>query len=169
MIKIFTDGACKGNPGSGSYCSIIMDETSSIPEDYIRRIHNKFKHTTNNRMELNAVVSALAQIVDMGLERESIEIYTDSKYVADSICKKWIDDWVKTDKVVSNPDLWSEYIRLRPFIKGMFRVKWVKGHADNIFNNYCDEFAVKVLEDPNVRFAIDEGYERNLGEKGIIY
>ncbi|MAJ86288.1 MAG: ribonuclease HI [Candidatus Pelagibacter sp.] len=135
-IKIYTDGACSGNPGKGGWAAIIIDEksTQSI-------ISGKENNTTNNRMELIAPIMALRKIK----KRTEITIYTDSKYVKNGITewiKKWkLNDWKTSNKKpVKNKDLW---VRLDDSCKKhKVNWKWVKAHANNELNNQVDELAV---------------------------
>ena len=135
-IKIYTDGACSGNPGKGGWAAIILENNSSQIN-----ISGSEKNTTNNRMELIAPIMALKQ-VKQGSE---VTIYTDSKYVKDGITvwiKKWkLNNWRNSNKKpVKNKDLW---IKLdNSCQKHKINWKWVKGHSENKFNNLADELAV---------------------------
>ena len=134
-IKIYTDGACSGNPGKGGWAAIILDDfnQSSISGSEI--------NTTNNRMELMAPIMALKKIK----KKSEITIFTDSKYVKDGITdwiKKWkINNWKNSNKKpVKNKDLW---IKLdNACLKHKVTWKWVKAHASNKYNNHVDELAV---------------------------
>ena len=135
-IQIYTDGACSGNPGPGGWGAILMYAGNK------KEISGGEAMTTNNRMELISVISALEAL----REPCEVELYTDSQYVANAINKGWLESWLKTDfkrksGPVKNPDLWQ---RLIPLL-GTHRVTfiWVKGHADNEYNNRCDELAVE--------------------------
>ncbi len=133
MIKVYTDGACSGNPGKGGWAAIIIDG------DKIEKISGRSENTTNNRMELIAVISALKYV-----KAKSLEIYTDSKYTKDGI-EQWIINWKKngwktTNKQdVKNKDLWQDLDRLSQ--EKSIDWNWVKGHADNQYNNMADELA----------------------------
>ncbi len=135
-FKIYTDGACSGNPGKGGWAAIILDEKY----DQIS-ISGSENNTTNNRMELTAPIMALRKIK----KKSNITIYTDSKYVKDGITvwiKKWkLNDWKNSSKnKVKNKDLW---VKLENCCKKHnVSWKWVKAHADNKFNNLADEMAV---------------------------
>ena len=133
MIKIYTDGACSGNPGRGGWAAIILDG------EKIEKISGSKDNTTNNRMELTAVISALKYVKD-----KNLEIYTDSKYTKDGI-EKWISNWKKNGwktankQDVKNKDLWSELDQLNS--RKNVQWNWVKGHANNQYNNMADELA----------------------------
>ena len=135
-FKIYTDGACSGNPGKGGWAAIILDEKY----DQIS-ISGSENNTTNNRMELTAPIMALRKIK----KKSNITIYTDSKYVKDGITvwiKKWkLNDWKNSSKnKVKNKDLWVKLVNCCK--KHNVSWKWVKAHADNKFNNLADEMAV---------------------------
>ena len=153
-IIIYTDGAAKGNPGNGGYGIVMKYGT------YRKEFSEGFRKTTNNRMELLAVIIALENIK----RALPVEIYSDSKYVVDSISKGWLFGWVKKDfKGKKNKDLWIRYLDLHY----MFDIKyfWVKGHANNIENERCDELAVAAADGlgPNGNsLSIDNGFESGL-------
>jgi ribonuclease HI len=138
MIKIYTDGACSGNPGRGGWAAIILDG------EKIEKISGSKDNTTNNRMELTAVISALKYVKD-----KDLEIYTDSKYTKDGI-EKWISNWKKNgwktanNQDVKNKDLWNELDQLNS--EKNLRWNWVKGHANNQYNNMADELARSEVE-----------------------
>ncbi len=132
MITIYTDGSARGNPGPGGYGIVL------IAGHHRKEISQGFKHTTNNRMELLSVIVALEMLKKDGSE---VTIYSDSKYVVDSVEKKWVFGWEKKGfKGKKNPDLWKRFLKIYPKHKVHF--KSVKGHADNPENNLCDELAV---------------------------
>lgn len=137
-IEIYTDGACSGNPGRGGY-GIVM----KVPaKKYEKRYSQGFRLTTNNRMELLAVITALEKLKST---ENDIHIYTDSKYVVDAIEKKWLQSWVKIGfKNKKNPDLWKRMIPLLQRHATTFH--WVKGHAGHIENEICDVLAVKAAQ-----------------------
>lgn len=135
-VEIFTDGACSGNPGPGGYGAILRYG------DKVKEISGGAAQTTNNRMELTAVVEALS-----ALKRPcTVILTTDSKYVCDSISKGWAkswrkNNWVKSDKKPAlNADLWEKCLELLEIHD--VTVKWVKGHAGHPENERCDELAV---------------------------
>ena len=141
-IDIFTDGACSGNPGRGGY-GIVM----KVPEkNYERRFSKGFRLTTNNRMELLAVIVALEKLKS---PENDIHIYTDSKYVSDAINQKWIFGWIKKGfKNVKNPDLWRRIVPLLNAHNPTFH--WVKGHAGHPENEICDQLAVAAAKSSNL-------------------
>ena len=148
-IHIYTNGACSGNPGPGGY-GIVM-----IAGPHRKEMYEGFKKTTNNRMELLSVIVALESIKK---ENADVVVFSDSKYVVDAIEKNWIGGWVKRGWTkVKNVDLWK---RLLPAIK-KHKVKfvWVKGHADNVENNRCDELAVAATKLPTLH--TDWGFEES--------
>ena len=133
MVKIYTDGACSGNPGRGGWAAILIDGGE------IEKISGSSENTTNNRMELIAVISALKYV-----KKENIELFTDSKYTKDGI-EKWIVNWKKNGwktankQDVKNMDLWQNLDKLNE--KKNVQWNWVKGHSDNKYNNMADELA----------------------------
>ena len=147
-LTIYTDGAARGNPGSGGYGAILMwkGNKKEIPQGYL--------HTTNNRMELMSVIAALESLTRTGL---NIEIYSDSKYVVQAVSERWLDKWIATDFKggKKNRDLWTRYYK----ISRAHQIKfiWVKGHASNPFNQRCDELATSAAD--NGPLIEDTGYE----------
>ena len=135
-VEIFTDGACSGNPGPGGWGAILRYGSREL------ELSGGEKSTTNNRMELTAVIEALKRLK----EKCDITIYTDSKYVADGIGKGWArswkkNGWVKSDKKPAlNADLWEKCLELLDIHK--VELKWVKGHAGHPENERCDRLAV---------------------------
>lgn len=133
MIEIYTDGACSGNPGRGGWAAII------IYEKKIEKIAGSSNDTTNNRMELIAVISAIKYVRD-----KNLRIYTDSKYTKDGI-EKWISNWKKngwkttSKQNVKNIDLWKQLDQLNQDKNINWR--WVKGHSENKYNNMADKLA----------------------------
>ncbi|NVJ84923.1 MAG: ribonuclease HI [Algoriphagus sp.] len=147
MITIFTDGAAKGNPGPGGYGVVLKFK------HHRKELSEGYRLTTNNRMELLAVIRALQEIK---LPDIPVTIYSDSKYVVDAIEKGWLWGWQKKGfKDKKNPDLWRQYIPLHLKYKPKFI--WVKGHAGHPENERCDQLAVAAAEGPNLK--IDQVYE----------
>ena len=147
MITIYTDGAAKGNPGPGGYGAVLKYNK------HRKELSEGFRLTTNNRMELLAVIRALQELKLTGIP---VTIYSDSKYVVDAVEKGWLWGWQKKGfKDKKNPDLWLRYIPLHLKYKPKF--VWVKGHAGNIENERCDQLAVEAAEGPGLK--LDEGYE----------
>lgn len=136
-VTIYTDGACSGNPGPGGWGAILQYN------GHEKEISGGDNLTTNNKMELMGVISAL----EMLKEPCEVDLYSDSKYVIDSITKGWAAGWKargwkKADKKpAKNPELWEKLLSLLEIHKVTFH--WVKGHADNPYNNRCDELAVE--------------------------
>lgn len=148
-IDIYTDGACSGNPGKGGY-GILM---RIVSEKYEKRFSKGFRKTTNNRMELLAVIDALEKLKS---NNNSVHIYTDSKYVADAINKKWIFGWIKKSfKGVKNVDLWKRFLPLYKIHNPDFH--WIKGHSGHIENEICDALAVAASKSNHLE--IDKGFE----------
>ena len=135
-VTLYTDGACSGNPGPGGWGAILMYGPHK------KELSGGEASTTNNRMEMTAVIEALKCLKEPCI----VELYSDSKYVIDSLSKGWAAGWqkrgwVKSDKKPAlNPDLWEEMLRLTTL--HTLQYHWVKGHADNEYNNRCDELAV---------------------------
>ncbi len=136
-VTIYTDGACSGNPGPGGWGAILRYK------DISREMSGGEAKTTNNRMELMGVISALSALNEPCV----VELWSDSKYVIDALQKGWAKGWrkrgwVKSDKKPAlNSDLWEKLLDLTE--EHEMRYHWVKGHADNPFNNRCDELAVE--------------------------
>ncbi|MBL6444856.1 ribonuclease HI [Fulvivirga sp. 29W222] len=151
MITIYTDGAAKGNPGPGGYGTVLMAKVDG--KAYRKELSEGFRKTTNNRMELLAVIKGLEALKKNGT---TVTIYSDSKYVVDAVEKGWIWGWQKKGfKNKANVDLWQRFIPI--FKKHKVKFIWVKGHAGNIENERCDELAVCAAEGANLK--IDTGYE----------
>ena len=132
-IIIYTDGAARGNPGKGGYGTVLMSGK------HRKELSQGYKHTTNNRMELLAVIVGLEALKNEG---SSVTIYSDSKYVVDAIEKKWVFGWVKKGfKDKKNPDLWKRFLKVYP--KHNVKLIWIKGHANIKENERCDQLAVE--------------------------
>lgn len=147
-IIIYTDGSSRGNPGRGGYGSILFwgNITKELSQGYRR--------TTNNRMELMAVIAALEALKKTDLD---IIIYSDSSYVVKAVMEGWLSKWIRTNFKggIKNKDLWLRYYHLSR--KHKIHFKWVKGHTDNEYNNRCDILATRAADGKNL--LIDEGYE----------
>lgn len=136
-VSIYTDGACSGNPGPGGWGAILRYKETE------KELSGGEPATTNNRMELTAVIRALEALK----EPCEIELWSDSKYVIDALDKGWAhnwkrNNWIKSDrKRALNTDLWERLLELTE--KHRMNYHWVKGHADNVYNERCDELAVK--------------------------
>lgn len=156
-IAIYTDGAARGNPGPGGYgivlkCGKLRKELSE-----------GFRLTTNNRMELLAVIVALESLK---IPKSIVNIYTDSKYVSDAVNQQWIQKWQKNGfKKIKNTDLWKRFLDLYP--KHNVKLIWVKGHSGNIENEVCDKLAVTASL--QTELLVDEEYENTVrNESGNI-
>jgi ribonuclease HI len=147
MIIIYTDGAARGNPGPGGYGVILMSGT------HRKELSQGYAHTTNNRMELMAVIAGLKALKKAG---QNITIYSDSQYVVKAIEEGWLNNWIKTDFKggKKNSDLWKEFYELSK--KHQIKFRWVRGHADNAFNNRCDELATAAADSGDL--IEDAGY-----------
>lgn len=155
-IEIYTDGAASGNPGPGGYGVVMKYQTQR------KEMSQGYRLTTNNRMELLAVIVGLESIKKPGIP---VVVYSDSKYVVDSINLGWVFGWVKKGfKDKANPDLWKRFLQIYP--KHQVKFIWVKGHASNVENNRCDELAVAASKDKHL--LIDEGYELSKKENGMF-
>ena len=147
-ISIYTDGSSRGNPGPGGYGAILLYG------QHRKEISKGFRHTTNNRMELMAVIAGLELIKKPELP---VVIYSDSQYVVRAIEEGWLKTWIKTNFKggKKNSDLWKAYYDLSQ----QFNIKmvWVKGHADNPLNNRCDELATSAAD--GKKLAVDNCYE----------
>ena len=153
-IIIYTDGAAKGNPGNGGYGIVMMSG------GHRKELSQGFKLTTNNRMELLAVIIALEEIKK---ENSEIKLYSDSKYVVDAVVKNWVFGWEKKNfNKKKNPDLWMRFLKI--YRKHKVTFVWIKGHANNKENERCDILAVEAAESSNLQ--IDTWYENNISNDG---
>jgi len=144
-ITIYTDGAASGNPGPGGYGVVLISGKHRLEKS------EGFRLTTNNRMELLAVIVGLEALKIPG---SNVVIYTDSKYVADSVEKRWVFSWEKNGfKKKKNPDLWIRFLNI--YRKHNVKFVWVKGHANNVENETCDRLAVAAYKTPPL--SIDTG------------
>ena len=151
-IEIYTDGAAKGNPGPGGF-GVVMRSG-----EHEKEISSGFFYTTNNRMELLAVIVALESLKR---KRSQVLVYSDSKYVVDAINKKWVDKWKKRSWLrVKNPDLWKRLLKVLNEHDVTFF--WIKGHNDHPENERCDQLAVEASSLPN------NGGQRVCAEQHII-
>ncbi|MCE3296901.1 MAG: ribonuclease [Crocinitomicaceae bacterium] len=156
LIEIFTDGSAKGNPGKGGYGALLRYKGK------IKELSQGYRLTTNNRMELMAVIVALEQLKTNNIP---VKIYSDSKYVLDSITKGWVFGWKqKGFKGKKNADLWQRYLKLHP--KFNLQFEWVRGHNGHPENERCDFLAVAASD--KTPLLIDEGYEADQKENEIF-
>jgi len=152
MIRIYTDGAAQGNPGPGGYGVILKYN------EHVKEISEGFRLTTNNRMELLAVITGLEAIKREGIP---VSVYSDSQYVVKAVEQGWIWNWEKKNFAAKkNADLWRRYIPLHRKYKPKFH--WVRGHAGHAENERCDYLAVKAATSPGLK--VDEAYERSAAE-----
>ena len=154
MITIYTDGACSGNPGLGGWGAVILEETKKPI-----LLNGGEANTTNNRMELLAIIIALESLK---IEPMEVMVFSDSKYVVDSVDKKWVFSWEKKQfKGKKNSDLWKRYLLMHR--KHNVSFKWIKGHNKHLQNERCDQLALNAAKRKNKK--IDLYYEKI--EKGI--
>lgn len=150
QVLIYTDGSSRGNPGPGGF-GIVMKFGNKE-----KTVSRGFRLTTNNRMELWAVIHALELL---NTNQYPVHIYSDSKYVIDAIQQKWVWGWQKKGfKEKKNEDLWMKYLQLHPQFNLTFH--WVKGHAGHPDNERCDQLAVAAAT--SIELETDEGYEKGL-------
>jgi ribonuclease HI len=151
VLTIYTDGAARGNPGPGGYGVVLLYK------GHRKELSEGFRLTTNNRMELMAVIAGLEALTRKDMK---VLVYSDSKYVVDAVNKGWIWNWeAKRFKNKKNPDLWKRYIRLHREFDIAFH--WVKGHADIPENERCDKLAVAASLQSDLK--ADAGYEQGIG------
>lgn len=157
-IKVYTDGSALGNPGPGGYGIVMI--SGKHRKDFLQG----YQLTTNNRMELLAVIIALEAIKS---DQAEVTIYSDSKYVVEAIEKRWVFEWVKKGfKKKKNPDLWRRFLKIYP--KHKVKFIWVKGHAGNPLNERCDQLAVEAANGSDL--LEDTGYiESKNTEEGSLF
>ncbi len=156
MIHLYTDGAAKGNPGPGGYGVVLLFG------NHRKELSQGYRLTTNNRMELLAVIVGLEAL---NTDKYPVTVYSDSKYVVDAINKGWLHKWVKKGfKGKKNVDLWRRFLPLQKKFKLTFT--WIKGHAGNLENERCDALAVNAAEGSNL--LTDEGFENTNNENQTL-
>ena len=154
-IHLYTDGSSLGNPGQGGYGAII----EWVGKSYKKEISEGYRMTTNNRMELLAVIVGLETLK---LQPMEVLVCSDSKYVIDSVQKKWVFGWEKKGfKGKKNPDLWKRYLKIHRKHKVDFQ--WIKGHNDHPQNERCDRLAVNAAKQKTL--LVDSAFEQNLKTK----
>ncbi len=154
QVHIFTDGAAKGNPGNGGY-GIVME---LIGTPHKKEFYEGFRYTTNNRMELLAVIVGLEKLKN---EQMSVLVVSDSKYVIDSVVKGWVFSWEKKGFLgKKNPDLWKRFLKI--YRKHKVEFKWIKGHNNHPQNERCD--ALAVYGSGLKTMSIDAFYEKEEGK-----
>ena len=150
-VTIYTDGAASGNPGPGGY-GVVLESSAG----HRKELSGGFRRTTNNRMELLAVIKGLRELKSNNVQ---VVVVSDSKYVVDAVNKGWLENWIKKGfKDKKNPDLWRDMIPLLRRYKPVFQ--WVKGHNNHPQNERCDALAVMESKKPNL--PPDVGYENSL-------
>ncbi len=148
-VHIYTDGAAKGNPGNGGY-GVVME---LVGTPYKKEFYEGFRLTTNNRMELLAVIVGLEKLKNPDMK---VLVISDSKYVVDSVEKKWVFGWEKKGyKDKKNPDLWKRFLIV--YRKHKVDFKWIKGHNNHPQNERCDQLAVMASMQP--KLSVDVYYE----------
>lgn len=154
---LYTDGAATGNPGPGGY-GVVLESGPHRKE-----ISEGFRLTTNNRMELMAVIVGLEAIK---IDNAHILVVSDSKYVVDAVEKKWVFGWEKKGFAKKkNPDLWKRFLQI--YRKHKVDFKWVKGHAGHPQNERCDQLAVEASKKPPL--SVDTWYEQNKDKEDTLF
>lgn len=155
-VHIYTDGAAKGNPGRGGY-GVVMEW---VGKPYRKEFYEGFRHTTNNRMELLAVIVGLEKLKN---PKTRVLVVSDSKYVVDSVVKKWVLGWEKKGFLDrKNADLWKRFLVI--YRKHHVDFKWIKGHNYHLQNERCDELAV--MASMQKELSVDVYYEKE--EKKLL-
>ncbi len=150
MITMYTDGASRGNPGRGGYGTVLMYQ------QHRKELSAGYRQTTNNRMELLAVIVGLEAIKKSGSE---VKVYSDSQYVVDAVNKGWVWTWQRKDfKGKKNPDLWRRFIDI--YKQHDVKMHWIKGHSGIPENERCDVLAVESADGYDL--LVDEGYEQSV-------
>ena len=156
-IVIYTDGSALGNPGPGGYGVLMLYKNQK------KEISQGYRLTTNNRMELLAIIVALESLK---VSDRDVMIYSDSKYVIDSVDKGWVFGWVKKGfKGKKNADLWRRFLQIYP--KNKVKLTWVKGHANIPGNEHVDKLAVAASNNKKAHL-VDEGYEASQDENTLL-
>jgi ribonuclease HI len=147
-VTIYTDGSSRGNPGPGGYGALLMSNGR------MKELSAGYRKTTNNRMELMGVIAALSALKKDG---RNITLYTDSQYIVKAVKEGWLNKWLATNFSggKKNKDLWVKFYDL--YKRHHIKFVWVKGHADNEYNNRCDVLATRAADGRNL--LVDEGYE----------
>jgi len=155
-INLYTDGSAKGNPGKGGYGIVL------IAGKHYKEISQGFRYTTNNRMELLAVIVGLEHLKS---NKSDVVVFSDSKYVVDSVEKKWVFQWQKKGfKGKKNADLWKRFLLI--YHKHIVSFQWVKGHAGHPENEKCDQLAVEASDFKEL--LIDQGYEKSIDSNTLF-
>ena len=150
QVQIFTDGAAKGNPGPGGY-GVVMEW---VGKPYKKEFYEGFRHTTNNRMELLAVIVGLEKLKN---PNTTVLVTSDSKYVVDAVQENWVFQWEKKGFAgKKNPDLWMRFLKI--YRKHQVEFHWIKGHNNHPQNERCDELAVMASQLDEL--SVDTFYEK---------
>lgn len=153
-VHIYTDGAAKGNPGPAGY-GVVME---MVGTPYKKEFYEGFRLSTNNRMELLAVIVGLEKLKNL---KTKVLVVSDSKYVVDAVEKRWVFQWEKINfKAKKNPDLWMRFLNV--YRKHQVDFQWIKGHNNHPQNERCD--ALAVMASQQEKLSIDEFYEREEGK-----
>ena len=159
IIKIYTDGAASGNPGPGGYGAVLEYK------NHVKELSGGFRLTTNNRMELLAVIIALESITDKSI---CVIVFSDSKYVVEAINQQWVFGWEKKGyKKKKNPDLWRRFLNVYRTFSHSMEFKWIKGHDGHIQNERCDQLAVGAYKNENLEVDIEYELLKN-NQKGLF-
>jgi ribonuclease HI len=155
-VTLYTDGAASGNPGPGGY-GVVLESGKHRKE-----LWGGYRRTTNNRMELLAVIVGLESLKRPGTE---VLVVSDSKYVIDAVEQRWVFDWEKKGYAKKkNPDLWHRFLKI--YRQHKVRFQWIRGHNGHAQNELCDKLAVAAREQSPELLAVDEAYER--GDAGLF-
>lgn len=153
-VTVYTDGAAKGNPGRGGYGVVLLAPAGDGVPPHRKELSAGYRLTTNNRMELLAVIEGLEALKYDGCE---VTVYSDSRYVVDAVEKGWVLGWERKNfSGKKNPDLWARFLRV--YRRHCVRFVWVKGHASIPENERCDQLAVAAAE--GARLLEDTGYSQ---------
>jgi ribonuclease HI len=156
VVELYTDGAARGNPGPGGYGVILKYGTKE------KELSQGFRKTTNNRMELMAVIVGLESLTRDGLD---VNVYSDSKYVVEAVNQRWVFGWEKKGfKNKKNPDLWIRF--LKAYRKHHVKFEWIRGHNDHHFNERCDVLATEAADGRHL--PADVGYESSAEDPKIF-
>jgi ribonuclease HI len=156
LVEIFTDGASSGNPGPGGYGTILKFNGKQ------KELSDGFRKTTNNRMELLAVIAGLEALKT---NKFKVKVWSDSKYVVESVEKGWVFGWEKKGYAKKkNPDLWKRFLIV--YRQHSVKLQWIKGHAGHPENERCDELAVRAGKRKVLK--IDKGYEDSVKESNSL-
>jgi ribonuclease HI len=157
VITVYTDGSALGNPGPGGFGIVMMSG------HFRKEVSAGYRLTTNNRMELLSVIVALETLKNPDCE---VTIYSDSKYVVESVEKRWVFGWVKKGFAgKKNADLWRRFLVIYP--KHKVKFVWIKGHANNVENERCDRLAVAAANDKS-QHQVDAGYEAAIAAEKLL-